>query len=456
MPKGYIDRNCETCGAPFKGNRLRCKACLSEVPRKMFKYRIYPNQAETAKLEWTLDKCRRLYNAALSGRQYSRVVPLDPITGEVISKMRYSLTHDYESLYTPIAILHEPVATSKGDQSKEFTEIKRTILPEYQEIGDHILRDVLERADLAFQAFFKRNKEGVGYPKFKGQKWYNSFASDSGYKFIPRENPKRGTLYLQNIGDIKIQLHRPLEGKIKKYLIIREEDQWFVYFSCELTASKEKLPISYEDIGIDVGIAQFAALSDGSFIENPRYYRKAEENLAKLQQSLSRKKKKGVQGSNGSRRKKAIVKVTKAHRKIRNQRKDFLHKTSRMLVNRYQVIVHEDLKIKNMSKRPKPKQDEETGQYLPNNASAKAGLNKSILDASWGTFTSMIEAKAKGAGRIVKSVPAMFTSQTCSACGHCEKDNREDQATFICKSCGYTNNADTNAAINILRKNQEL
>lgn len=452
MPKGFIERECETCGTSYKGNKLRCKACLKEVPRKMFKYRIYPCKGDTAKLEWTLTKCQRLYNAALSGRQYSRVVPIDPITGEQISKMRYSLSHDYESLYTPIAILNEPVVTSKGDQSRELTEIKRTICPEYQEINDHVLRDVLNRADLAFQAFFK----GGGYPKFKGQKWYNSFGSDSGFKFLNRENPKRATLQLQNVGDIKIQLHRPIEGEIKTCLIMREENQWFVCFSCELKPTDTKLPLSYEDVGIDVGIAQFAALSDGSFIENPRYYRQAEQNLAKLQKSLSRKKKKGVQGSKGERRRKAIRLVAKAHRKIRNQRKDFLHKTTRMLVNRYQVIAHEDLKIKNMSKRPKPKQDAETGEYLPNNASAKAGLNKSILDASWGTFTNMIEAKAKSAGRIIKPVPAMYTSQTCSQCGHVSSDNRKSQAEFECVKCGYTNNADTNAAINILRKSEEL
>lgn len=159
--------------------------------------------------------------------------------------------------------------------------------------------------------------------------------------------------------------------------------------------------------------------------------------------------------SKGNRRLKAKALLAKAHRKIRNQRKDFLHKASRMLINRYQVIAYEDLKIKNMTKRPKPKQDTETGQYLPNGASAKTGLNKSILDAAWGTFTSMIEAKSKSTGRIAKPVPAMYTSQTCSACGHCQKENRENQATFICKNCGFSSNADTNAAINILLKSQE-
>ena len=454
MPKGFIDRICETCGASFKGKNLRCKACLSNRAMKMFKYRIYPNKAEIAKLEWILEKCRRLYNAALSGRQRSCVVPLDE-QNNPMSKMRYSLTRDYEALYAPIAIFDEPVTCNKGEQSRELTELKRTLCPEYQEIGDHILRDVIDRVDLAFQAFFKRNKEGVGYPKFKGKKWYNSFSSDSGFKFIPRENPKRGTLSLHKVGDIKIQLHRPVEGEIKRYIIMREIDQWFVCFSCELPAS-QKLPLSYEDVGIDVGVAQFAALSDGSFIENPRYYRRAEENLERLQQSLSRKKKKGVQGSNGTRRGKAIALIAKAHRKIRNQRKDFLHKESRKLINRFQVIAYEDLKIRNMTKAPKPKQDEETGQYLPNGASAKAGLNKSILDAGWGTFTSMIEAKAKSSGRIVKPVPAMYTSQTCSSCGHISPDNRKTQAEFICVECGFTENADTNASINILRKSKEI
>lgn len=450
MPKGFIDRECETCGASFKGNKLRCKACLSSRTMKMFKYRIYPNKIEAEKLGWTLEKCRQLYNAALCGRQYSRIVPLDE-QGNPISKMRYSLSHDHESLFTPITILDEPVSTNKGEQSRELTEIKGAVRPDFQGINDHALRNVLERVDLAFQAFFKRSKEGVGYPRFKGQKWYNSFSSDSGFKFIPRENPKRATLQLGKIGDIKIQLHRPLEGEIKRYIIMREESQWYVCFSCEIKVD-EKLPLSYEDVGIDVGVAQFAALSDGSFIENPRYYRRAEADLARLQQSLSRKRKKGIQGSKGNRRRKAIALVAKAHRKIRNQRKDFHHKESRKLVNRYQIIAFEDLKIKNMSKRPKAKQDEETGQYLPNGAAAKGGLNKSILDAGWGTFTGMIEAKAKSTGRVVKSVPAMYTSQTCSACGHCEKENREDQATFICKQCGYAANADTNAAINILRK----
>jgi putative transposase len=153
---------------------------------------------------------------------------------------------------------------------------------------------------------------------------------------------------------------------------------------------------------------------------------------------------------NGNRRRKAIAVVAKAHRKIRNQRMDFLHKQSYGLVRCYEAIVFEDLRVANLSKKPKPKQDEETGQYLPNGAAAKGGLNKSINDAGWATFVQLCEYKTANAGTKVVKVNPRFTSQTCSACGHCEKANREDQATFVCKQCGLAMNADHNAAINIL------
>src|SRR5581483_10363226 len=190
-------------------------------------------------------------------------------------------------------------------------------------------------------------------------------------------------------------------------------------FNCEVET--EKLPVSYEDVGIDLGITHFAALSDGTFIENPRHFRKSEKKLVKAQQALSRKKR----GSH--RRKKAVRRVAKCHRKIRNQRKDFHHKASHNLVNRYQIIAFEDLQTKNLMKRPKAKQDE-NGNYLPNKASAKAGLNKSIQDAGWSMFTEMVSTKAACAGRTVIFVDPFKTSQICSGClkegPHKELDER--------------------------------
>jgi putative transposase len=225
-------------------------------------------------------------------------------------------------------------------------------------------------------------------------------------------------------------------------MVKHESGQWYVIFSCECV-DPEPLPVSYEDVGIDLGVTHFAALSDGTFIENPRHSRKAEKKLAKGQQALSRKKR----GSH--RRDKARKLVAKAHRKIRNQRKDFLHKQSRTLVNKHQIIVFEDVQAANLTKSPKPKQDETTGHYLPNGAAAKAGLNKSIRDAGWGMFVEMCTHKAAWAGRTVVLVNPKYTSQVCSGCGAIRKKELSER-WHTCE-CGCSLDRDTNAAINIFR-----
>ena len=204
----------------------------------------------------------------------------------------------------------------------------------------------------------------------------------------------------------------------------------------------EPLPVSYEDVGIDLGVSKLTTLSNGETIEHPRYLRKASKRLEQLHQSLSRKKR----GSN--RRKKAVKQLAKAYQKICNQRKDFLHKASRSLVNNYQMIVFEDIQTANLTKRPKQKQDEETGQYLPNGASSKAGLNKSILDAGWGQFLRYCTYKAASAGRTLLTVNPRNTSQVCSGCGTVKK--KELNERWHSCECGTELDRDLNAAINIL------
>jgi len=182
-------------------------------------------------------------------------------------------------------------------------------------------------------------------------------------------------------------------------------------------------------------------------IEHPRYSRKAKKTLQRRQQALSRKKR----GSH--RRDKARKLVAKAHRKVRNQRRDFLHKQSGKLVNRYQVIVFEDIQTRNLTKKPKPKQDEATGEYVPNGASAKAGLNQSILDAGWATFVDMCSAKAAYAGRTLIKVDPRYTSQVCSGCGQIRKKDLS-QRWHSC-DCGAELDRDVNAAINILERGRK-
>ena len=237
-------------------------------------------------------------------------------------------------------------------------------------------------------------------------------------------------------------------GSLTTCTIKYEAGQWFAVFSCECEAP-QPLPLSQEEVGIDLGLLHFAALSDGTFIDNPRYYRKTERVLFRRQQVKDRRKR----GSH--RREKARRLVAKAHRKIRNQRRDFLHKQSRKLVNQYQTMVFEDLPTENLVKRPKPRQDE-NGTYLPNGASAKAGRNKSIHDAGWGMFTQMCVAKAEYAGRQVILVNPYKTSQICSACLKECPHKELDERTHLCIYCGVVLDRDTNAARNILRLGRSL
>jgi len=199
--------------------------------------------------------------------------------------------------------------------------------------------------------------------------------------------------------------------------------------------------VSYEDVGIDLGVTHLATLSNGEMIEHPHYYRNAKRTLERRQQALSRKK----HGSH--RRARARVLIGRAHKKIRNQRRDFLHQQSCKLVKRYQILVFEDLQIANLTKRPEPKQDED-GKYLPNGAAAKGGLNKSILDAGWGMFVDMCSCKAAEAGRTLLKVSPKYTSQVCSTCGTVRKKTLEER-WHSCE-CGTEMDRDVNAAINIL------
>jgi putative transposase len=376
-----------------------------------YKYRLYPTKKQIEKLQWTLDRCRELYNAALQERR------------EI---------YKYTSK-----------GTTYNQQAMQLPEIKE-VRTEYKDIHAQILQDVLRRVDKAYKAFFQRIKDGEapGYPRFQGKNRYDSFT----YPQMANSNGpsiQQGKLRLPKIGDVKIKLHRDVEGNAKTCTIKYEVGCWYAVFSCEVEV-QTKTPYTDEAIGIDLGISKLATFSTGDTIENPRYYRVAEAKLSKLEQSLARKKR----GSN--RRKKAVQRVVRARRKIRNQRQDFLHKHSRWLVDTYQMIVFEDIQPSNLSKRPKPKQDETTGQYLPNGASAKSGLNKSILDAGWSYFITMCEHKAECAGVVqVVRVNPRYTSQICSGCGQVRKKTL-DERWHLCE-CGSSLDRDHNAAINILR-----
>src|ERR1017187_4015047 len=344
---------------------------------KAFKFRIYPTKRQIEILQWTLDRTRNLYNAALQERRDA-----------------YRMAHRRISYY---------------EQKCDLPEIKADIRTEYQDIHSQVLQDVLLRVEKAFKAFFRRIKAGEtpGYPRFQGRDRYDSFTYPQGGYSLTHDN----RVCLSKIGSIKVKIHRAIEGKVKTCTIKREGTCWYVVFACEV---EDPMPVSDESVGIDLGLTHFATLSTGETIENPRYFRKGEKKLAKLQQVLSRKKR----GSH--RRKKAVQRVAKAHRKVRNQRADFLHKESRKLVNACGLIVFEELQPANMSRRARPKHAE-NGMYLPNGGSAKSGLNKSIQDAGWKQFVQFCTYKAECADRKVVQINPRYTSQVCSGCGTVKK-----------------------------------
>jgi putative transposase len=354
---------------------------------KNFKFRIFPSKAQTTKLAQTLDLCRDLYNASLQERR------------DAYKLNRISLNY--------------------YDQVNQLKEIKETN-PEYKDVHSQISQDVLKRVDKAFQSFFRRvkQKQKAGFPRFQGKHRYNSLTfAQSGFCVSDSH------LTLSKIGKVKIKLHRFIVGKAKTLTISRDFcGKWFACFSVE--TAKETLEPTNNVVGIDAGLAIYAKFSDETEIENPRFFRKSEKRLAKAQRRLSAQ----IKGSKERHQKRKIA--AKIHNKIKNQRSNFTHQLSRFLVNNYDLIVFEKLQMLNMVKNH--------------------CLAKSISDASWGQLIEQTSYKAENAGRIMIQINPAYTSQTCRICGHCDKANRQTQAIFECVKCHHTENADLNAAKNIL------
>jgi putative transposase len=188
-------------------------------------------------------------------------------------------------------------------------------------------------------------------------------------------------------------MHRPVAGTVKTISVKREGRRWYVVLSCD-DVPANPLPRTHRGIGIDLGVVSFLVTSDGDVVDNPRYLRASADRLTSAQRALSRCKR----GS--QRRRKVRARVAAVHGKVRRQRLDHAHKIANQLVTHHDVICHEALLVRNMVRKPKPKPDPDNpGQFLPNGAAAKAGLNRSILDAGWGVFLQILASKAESADR---------------------------------------------------------
>jgi len=384
--------------------------------RRTYKFRLRPTRQQAAALDACLEETRQLYNAALEERR------------EAWRMGRHQVT-----LYS---------------QDAQLKEIRAEDPKRYGRWAFACERAALRRLDHAFQGFFRRVKAGQkpGYPRFKGRGWWDSIewpAEKAGARWDSVPHPKITRVYLASVGHVRVHQHRAVKGRVKTITAKREDGHWYVMLSCD-DVPAEPLEPTGSPVGIDMGVASFLTASDGTHLPNPRHLAATAGRLAAAQRDLARKKR----GSN--RRRKAVAKVAGLHGKVRRQRLDYAHNTALTLVREYDVIVHEDLKIANMTRRPKPRPDG-NGGHQSNGAAAKAGLNKSIYDAGWGIFLRVLSAKAESAGRQVITVSPRHTSQRCAQCGYTVAGNRVTQAEFRCLACGHQAHADVNAARNILR-----
>lgn len=351
------------------------------------KVRLLPTKAQQTTLETSLETCRILYNRLLAGR-----------------KEAYEQTGKWPSRYEQQALLPQ--------WKKENPYLSLVYSQVIQEVG--------ARVERSFQNFFRRVKSGTekaGFPRFKGRGHYDSFTfPQSGFSLGEK------SVTLSKIGVIKAKIHRRIAGKLKNCTIRRQNGKWYACFAIEFEASP--LPKTGESVGIDVGLASFATLSNGETIENPRFYRSDEKALAKAQRRMA-KFRRGT-----PERRKARRVVARIHERIRNRRHNFVHQQARKIANRFDTIVVEKLNVKGMVKN--------------------GHLSKSISDAAWSHFRAVLAHKAASAGRQYAQVNPAYTSADCSGCGLRSKKRLSERWHF-CPVCGTSLDRDHNAALNILR-----
>jgi len=363
--------------------------------KRTYQFRVYPTTQQIATLTQWLATCRMLYNNSLAERKDAWQ------------------THQHSVSYY--------------EQATKLKAAKQTNLC-LKAVHSQVLQDALRRLDKTFANFFRRIKKGekAGYPRFKGKYRYDSFTYPQSGFTIDYQKKK---LHLSKIGSIAIKLHRPIPaaGVIKTCTITRDVDHWYACFAVVLPdpASGTRQRGITKAIGVDVGLTSLLTLHTGDTIDNPRWLRTSEKQLAKEQRRQARK----VKGSHN--RHKQNTKMARVHRKIRNQRKDFHHKLSRKLVDSYDLIAFEKLRITNMVKNPH--------------------VAKSISDAGWGQLMCFSEYKAEEAGTLVEYVSAYNTTQLCSRCG---KLVPKTLATRIhsCPYCELDVARDHNSAITILHR----
>ena len=371
-------------------------------PRRKITYRLYPTQRQLDKLEEMCELHRQLYNAVLQQR--------------IEAYQRRKITLKF------------------SDQCRELTALRRECL-EYEELNAQSCQVTLRRVDLAFQAFFRRVREGaqqVGFPRFKSRNRFKGFGYKShgdGFKLLT--DGKHGAVRLSGVGRIRMRGKARTWGEPVTAEVLKKDDRWYisVTVACEPQRKSGKTAA-----GFDWGVQTFAtlAISDGSYqeIENPHFLKKALKELKAAQKSLSKKKLKSKN------RDKARKKVVKLHQKVSNQRKNFAHQTSASMVKGHALLGSENLQIKNMT---------------ASGGNHKKGLNREILNTAPAMFISFLKYKAEEANAQWIEIPTrqVKPSQRCSGCGDTKKKALSERL-HSCLKCNLKLSRDQNSARVIL------
>ena len=371
-----------------------------------FKFQLTPRSSEAAAMRRFSGCCRFIWNKALA-----------------LEKETYESEGKRLGYYKLANLLRE----WKKEDSTAFLA----------EAHSQILQQALKDLDRAYKNFFAKR---AAFPRFKKKGVHDAFRYPQGFK-VDECNSR---VFLPKIGCVKYRNSRNIQGTPKQVTVSLSADKWYVSIQTEREID-DPVHTSTSAIGIDMGIARFATMSDGTYIEPINSFKKHEKKLAKIQRKLSKMQK----FSNNWQKQK--LKLQRQHRKIANVRTDFLHKHTTAISKNHAMVVIEDLQVRNMSRSASG-----TLEQPGRNVQAKSGLNKSILDQGWFEFRRQLAYKLAWLGGTLLVVPPQYTSQTCSNCGCIDKGNRLSQAVFKCASCGFETNADFNAALNILAAGQAV
>ena len=372
--------------------------------------RLYPNKEAEEKLWQITGCCRWVWNKLLARR---------------IKRYKKGKINSY------------------SEDSKFLTKIKNKVKYSWlNNVSSISLQQTLRDLNTAYSNFFRRVKKGEtpGFPKFK-----KKFLTRNSFRIVNQKDIRLNfsILNIPKIGEVKLKRSRKFNiNNVYSYTMFEKCGKWFVSFTEYFKPKKFKKTGS--KIGLDLGVKRLATTSNKKY-KKPFKAESLERKIKTKQRELSRKK------LRSKRWEKCKHELKKLHLKLKNKRRDYLHKYTTYLVKNHDFIAVEDLKIKNMTKSSK-----ETLFEPGKNVKQKSGLNRSILGQGWFILLNMLDYKCKWYGKKLVKVDPKYTSQTCSVCGYKSRDNRKSQSCFKCCSCGFKINADQNASRNILARGLAL